>query len=74
MTLTWLVPAPKNAQDKDAVPGPVVLTGLTLHDVLLVARATTPANPFALVTVIDEVPAEPALTVTLVGDAEIAKS
>jgi len=40
----------------------------------LLARPTAPANPFSAVTVIEEVPAEPALTVTLVGLAAIEKS
>jgi len=42
--------------------------------VLLVVRLTTPAKPFNAVTVIEEVPAEPALIVTLVGLAAIVKS
>jgi hypothetical protein len=45
-----------------------------VHDVLLVVRLTTPAKPLRAVIVIVEVPAEPALTVTLVGVAVIVKS
>jgi hypothetical protein len=56
------------------LPDPVTLVGDTAHEVLLIARPTTPANPFAAVTVIVEVPAEPALAVTLVGLAVIVKS
>ena len=37
-------------------------------------RATVPVKPFTGATVIVEVPATPALTVTLVGDAATVKS
>jgi hypothetical protein len=37
-------------------------------------RATVPVNPLTGATVIVEVPATPALTVTLVGDAATVKS
>ncbi len=60
--------------DNVALPEPVTLVGATEHEVLLVARLTTPANPWRPVTVIIEVPAELALTVTLVGLAAIVKS
>ncbi len=53
--------------DSVAAPDPVTLVGETVHEVLLVARLTTPAKPLSAVTVIDEVPAELALTVTDVG-------
>jgi len=56
------------------VPEPVTLVGLTVQDVLLVARLTTPANPFRPVIVMVEVPAVFALTVTVVGLAAIVKS
>lgn len=56
------------------LPKPVTLVGLKLHDVLLVVRATTPAKPLIPVTVTVEVPALPALTVTLEGDPAIVKS
>ena len=56
------------------LPEPVTLVGDKVHDVLLVVRLTTPANPLRAVIVIVEVPAEPALTVTLVGLAVIVKS
>ncbi len=52
----------------------MTLVGDTVHEVLLVVRLTTPAKPFNAVTVIEEVPAEPALIVTLVGLAAIVKS
>ena len=60
--------------DKVALPDPVTLVGDTVHEVLLVVRLTTPAKPLIAVTVIVEVPAEPAFTVTLVGLAVIVKS
>jgi hypothetical protein len=61
-------------QDRLALPEPVTLVGLTTHEVLFVPRLTTPARPFRPVTVMVEVPGVPALTVTLVGFAEIVKS
>ena len=60
--------------DSVALPEPVTLVGATEHDVLLVVRLTTPANPFSPVMVIAEVPALPALTVTVDGAATIVKS
>ena len=60
--------------DNVALPEPVTLVGDTEHDVLLVVRLTTPAKPLTAVTVIDEVPAAPAFTVTVVGLAVIVKS
>jgi len=60
--------------DRVEPPDPDMLVGVTLHDVLLVARLTTPAKPFNPVTVIVEVAALPAIAVTVVGLAEIAKS
>ncbi len=60
--------------DSVALPEPVTLVGETVHEVLLVARLTTPEKPFTAVTVIDDVPALPAITVTLVGLAAIVKS
>ena len=60
--------------DSVELPEPVTLVGDTEHEVLLVVRATTPANPFRPVIVMVEVPALPALTVTLAGAAVIVKS
>jgi len=74
VTPTWTVPAAAKVHDRVELPDPVTLVGDTLHEVLLVARVTTPANPLTAVIVMVEVPAEPALTVTLVGDAVIVKS
>ena len=60
--------------DSIELPDPVTLVGVTVQAVLLVARETAPANPCTPVTVIVEVAAVPALTVTLVGLAAIVKS
>jgi hypothetical protein len=57
-----------------ALPEPVTLVGEKVHEVLLVVRLTTPANPFRPVIVIVEVLAEPAFKVTDVGLAVIVKS
>jgi len=64
----------ENVHDRDALPEPVTLVGDSAHDVLFVVRLTTPANPFRAVIVIVEVPAVLALTVTVVGLADIVKS
>jgi hypothetical protein len=61
-------------QDNVALPEPVTLVGLTVHDVLLVVRLTTPAKPLTAVTVIEEVPAALTLTFTLEGLAVMVKS
>jgi hypothetical protein len=74
VTATWKVPPEVKVQESVALPEPVTLVGETVHDVLLVARPTTPENPFTAATDIAEVPALPALTVTLVGLAAIVKS
>ena len=71
---TWTVDAALKVQDRVALPEPVMLVGETVHEVLLVARLTTPAKPFSSVTVIDDVPALSALTVTVNGAAAIVKS
>ena len=53
---------------------PVTLVGARVQEVLLLVRLTTPPKPCNAVTVMVEVPAAPALTVTLVGLALIWKS
>ena len=60
--------------DSVELPDPVTLVGATEHEVLLVVRLTTPAKPLSPETVIADVPADPALTVTLVGLAATVKS
>ena len=74
VTVTWTVPAAAKVQESVELPEPVTLVGLSVQAVLLLARLTIPANPFSPVTVIAEVAAVPALTVTLVGLAAIVKS
>ena len=66
--------ADANVHERVALPDPVTLVGDMEQDVLLVVRLTTPAKPFTAVTVIEDVPALPATTVTLVGLAAIVKS
>ena len=61
-------------QDRVALPEPVTLVGETAHDVLLVVKLTTPANPLIPAMVIVEVPAALALIVTEVGLSVIVKS
>ena len=61
-------------QDNVELPEVVTLVGLSVQAVLLLARVTVPVNPLSGVIVIVEVPADPALTVTLVGLAVIVKS
>jgi hypothetical protein len=61
------------------VPEPVTLVGVRVQAIPVVGlvldvKLTIPLNPLRAVTVIVEVPATPALTVTVVGFAEIVKS
>lgn len=74
MTVTWIVDAEANVHDRVELPEPATLVGVTVQEVLLVARFTRPANPFKAVIVTVVVPAEPARRVTDVGLAVIAKS
>jgi hypothetical protein len=74
VTPTWTEPAMANVHDSVELPDRVTLVGDRVHEVLLVARATTPANPFRPVTVMVDVPGEPAFTVTDVGLDAIVKS
>lgn len=59
-------------QDSVEVPDPVTLVGVRVHvrpvaGETVAPRLTTPLNPWSAVTVMVEVPACPAITVTLVG-------
>ena len=74
VTDTCLFPVVLNVHDSVALPEPVTLVGETVHEVLLVARLTTPVNPFRAVIVIVDVPAALTFTLTLVGLAVIVKS
>jgi len=69
-----MVDAAANVQDNVELPEVVTLVGLSVQAVLLLVRLTVPVNPLSGVIVIVEVPADPALTVTLVGLAVIVKS
>ena len=53
---------------------PVTVDGPRVHAPLSETRATSPVKPFNGETVIVDVPAEPTVTVTAVGLAEIVKS
>ena len=53
------------------LPEPVRLVGLSVHDVLLLVRLTTPAKWLTDVTVTVELAATPVSVVTLVGLALI---
>jgi hypothetical protein len=64
----------ENVQESMALPEPVMLIGVIVQEVLLVARLTMLAKPLTAPTVMVEVPAEFALTVTLVGFAVRLKS
>jgi hypothetical protein len=46
MTPTWTVPPDANVHESVEEPEPVTLVGETLHEVLFVAKLTTPAKPF----------------------------
>ena len=54
MTDTCLAPVVANVHESVELPEPVTLVGERLQEVLLVARLTTPANPFRPVTVMVE--------------------
>jgi hypothetical protein len=69
-----LVLADAKLHERFELADPVRLEGVTVQAVLFDARLTTPANPFRLVTVMVEVPTDPALTVTEVGFAATEKS
>jgi len=70
-----LLPVVVKLHDRVELPDPVTLVGETLHEaVVLVARLTTPVNPFRAVIVIVDVPAALTFTLTLVGLAVIVKS
>ena len=74
VTFTWMVLATVKVQESEELPDPETLVDVKVQLVLLLARLTTPANPFRLVIVIVDVTAPPALTVILVGEAASVKS
>ena len=75
VTVTVTVPAAVKVHDRIDVPEPPVI-GATerVHAVLSLVRATTPVNPFNGEIVIVDVPADPTVTVTEAGLADIVKS
>ncbi len=60
------------------MPEPVTLVGVRVQAIpvvgLMLVKLTIPLKPLRPVTVIVEVPATPALTVTVAGLAEMVKS
>lgn len=74
VTPTCTVPTDASAQERVELPEPETLVGLNEQEVLLDMSVATPAKPFRPLTVIVEVPVEPALTLTLAGAAAIVKS
>jgi hypothetical protein len=74
VTRTEIVLTGVNLQERLALPDPVTVDGVRVHEVLFDDKLTIAANPFRPVTVIVEVPVDPALAVTEVGLAEIEKS
>lgn len=61
-------------QESVALPEPVRLAGVRVHDVLLVARLTRPLKPLIGERVIVEVPDEFTLALTLAGLTVSVKS
>ena len=73
--MTVTEPATVKVQDKVDVPEPpVTVAGVRVHAELSDAMATLPVKPFTGEMVIVEVPAEPTITATEVGLAEMEKS
>ena len=68
------MPADAKVHDRPELPEPVTLVDTRVQLVLLLARLTTPANPFRPVTVIVDAAVVPALAVRLVELATIMKS
>jgi hypothetical protein len=74
VTVTWTITADVNVHDRVELPEPVTLVGDSTQAVLLLARLTTPANPFKPVIVTVEVPVVPTFCATLVGLTTVVKS
>ena len=74
VTLTWTVDAKLKLHESVPLPGPVTLVGETVHEVLFVAKLTTPAKPLRGVTVKAEDPAAPTFRATDAGFAATVKS
>jgi hypothetical protein len=74
LTRTVIVATGVKLQERLALPDPVTVAGVRVQAVLLDDKLTIEANPFRPVTVMVDVPTEPALTATDVGLAAIEKS
>jgi hypothetical protein len=75
VTVTVTVPAEVKVHDRTEVPEPpVTLAADRVHAVLSLVSATSPVNPFNGEIVIVDMPADPTLTVTEAGLADIVKS
>ncbi len=74
VTLTWTVDAKLKVHESVPLPDPVTLVGETVHEVLFVARLTTPIKPLRGVTVTAEDPAVPAFRIADAGFAVTVKS
>ena len=75
VTVTVTVPAAVKVHERIEVPEPPVTEGAErVQAVLPLVRATLPVNPFNGEIVIVDVPADPTVTVTEAGFADIVKS
>jgi len=75
VTVTVTVPAAVKVHERIEVPEPPVTVGAErVQAVLPLVRATLPVNPFNGEMVMVDVPADPTVTVTEVGLADIVKS
>lgn len=74
VTRTVILLTDVKLQERLAPPDPVTVAGVRVQAVLFDDKLTIEANPFRPVTVIDDVPTDPALTATEVGLAAIEKS
>jgi hypothetical protein len=63
----------EKVQERVAVPDPVTVGGVTVHEVLFVEKPTRPAKLFWEATVTLDVPAKPTSRLTLVGLADNRK-
>jgi hypothetical protein len=74
VTATGTVEAEVKEHERVELPEPEILVGDRVHAVLLLVRLTIPAKPLSPEMAMVEVTVEPALPVTPVGLAAIAKS
>src|SRR5438876_456134 len=75
VTMTVTAPVAAKVQDSVEEPEPpVTVTGVNVQAELSAVSATSPTNPLTGETVIEEVPGEPTVVVTVAGVAMIMKS